>query len=171
MLVDLHSPGPGSNHFRGLTAGDGLTYHGPYGAFTIRDTKPPRAVLVADGVGVGPIRSLLRSMLANGDTPFPITLVHEASVANGLAYRTEFERWNGQVPTFTYIPTVPGGESDWHGETRDLGELVPTLYDEPAEDSTPGYLCGSGLYTDPLKAWLTDGRASDEAVTVERFFD
>ncbi|MFQ5766612.1 MAG: ferredoxin--NADP reductase, partial [Acidobacteriota bacterium] len=145
---------------------------GPYGSFTLRDRPGAASIFIADGVGIGPVRSLVRSLLDSSHSPPAITLVHEAPVPHALAFRSEFEELDRQHPWFRYLSTVPGADSDWHGETRDLTELVPALFEDPAERRQAlWYLCGSGRYTDSLRNWLQSQQVEADQIFVERFFD
>jgi ferredoxin-NADP reductase len=172
VLIDLDHAGSGAKRLKALAPGDHLMFHGPYGVFTLRPEAPKRAVLVADGVGIGPVRALARTLLAPGRAPHAITIIHEAAVPHALSFRGEFEAWEREFPELSYIPTVPGGESDWHSETRDLRELVPALFESAeALEGTHWYLCGSGTYTNWLSAWLSGRGLPGSSLRVERFFD
>jgi phenol hydroxylase P5 protein len=170
VLAATDSGGPGAGFFAGLAEGDTVRYHGPYGKFTLADDDASPIWLAADGVGIGPVRSLVQAILAGGAPP-PVTLVHEAVVPHALAFRGEFEGLAQDVDELTYLPTVPGADSDWHGETRDLSELVPALAPADGLSRIRWYLCGSGRRTDRLGRWLSGAGVPEDRIRVERFFD
>jgi ferredoxin-NADP reductase len=172
VLVDIAEPGPGSDCFSSLAPGDRILYHGPYGSFTLRPTMPTRAIFAADGVGIGPVRSLLRTLCDGGGVPCPVTLVQEAETVEALLFRDEFESLAATTRAFTYVPTVPSSDRLWRGERRELRALLPVLHPEPEGDAgTHWYLCGSGRHTDRLRDWLRNRGVPREALIVERFFD
>ncbi|MFQ5670517.1 MAG: ferredoxin--NADP reductase [Acidobacteriota bacterium] len=171
VLASLHSSGPGAARFGDLAPGDALLYHGPYGDFRLQSAVPRRAFFVADWVGIGPVRAMLSSLFHPGPPPFKVTLIQEAAVPHALVFRGEFEAREKAVEGFEYIPTVPGADSDWHGENRDLNELIPSLAPGDGLEGQHWYLCGSGRYVDVLGPWLRRHGIPDVALRVERFFD
>ena len=159
---------PGGARFGALSPGDALAYDGPFGGFTLLPDVPREAVFVADGVGVGPVRGLLAALFRDGIPSYSVRLIHQAQVTLGLAYRDEFEARDAQEDGFRYVPTVPGADSDWHGETRDLVELVPALLGEE-EDLGAFHWClsGSGATAEELGHWLRSRGVGAEAIRTQ----
>ncbi len=172
ILAAVDTGGPGGGRMAALAPGEEIAFHGPYGDFTLRRRPPAAAVLAADGVGIGPVRGLVAALTAPGAPAFPITLVQHAVVPLALAFRDEFEDQARRHAGITYTPTVPGADSNWHGETRDLPDLLPALFpDAAAGDGLHWYLCGSGRAIDPVAAWLRSRGVDGASLRVERFFD
>jgi ferredoxin-NADP reductase len=172
LLAAVDLAGPGAARLRSLAPGDSLEYLGPHGELMLQSASPAEAVLIADGVGIGPIRALVASLIRPDPPAFPVLVVHEAPVPLALAYRDDFERWEQELSRLRYLPTVPGADSNWHGETRELRELVPDLFrDTEGLADRHWYLCGSGRHTDFLAQWLLDRGVRAQAVRVEKFFD
>jgi predicted ferric reductase len=71
-----------------LKPGTRLVLEGPYGVFTAEQAQGHPVVLIAGGVGIGPIRALLEDCSPR-QTPIVIVRVHDES---DVAHRTELER-------------------------------------------------------------------------------
>jgi ferredoxin-NADP reductase len=69
-----------------LNEGDRVVFHGPLARFTL-DGAGADVVMLAQGIGVTPFRSMLRHLALSGD-PVSATLIH---VAAGHAYRHDTE--------------------------------------------------------------------------------
>lgn len=76
-----------------LQPGDRVTLHGPLLNFTL-DKAHPHVVLLAQGVGITPFRSIL-GHVATAGLPTQTSLVHVAH--DGHAYRADTERWAGKA--------------------------------------------------------------------------
>jgi ferredoxin-NADP reductase len=74
-----------------LQPGDRVTLHGPLLNFTL-DKAHPHVVLLAQGVGITPFRSML-GHIATAGLPTQTSLVHVAH--DGHAYRADTQRWAG----------------------------------------------------------------------------
>jgi ferredoxin-NADP reductase len=72
-----------------LRTGDTVTLRGPINDFTLDTTRGP-VVMLAQGVGITPLRSML-AHVALTDLPIRSTLIHVA--AGGHAYRQDTEAW------------------------------------------------------------------------------
>lgn len=106
---------------------------GPHGAFSIDRAEAPGYVLLAGGIGITPMMSILHTMADRGD-PRPVHLVYAAESEPELAFREEIEALGERVDlTTTYVLEEP--PDDWDGEegliTADL--LGRVLADEGFE--------------------------------------
>jgi ferredoxin-NADP reductase len=72
-----------------LRTGDPVTLRGPVNDFTLDTTRGP-VVMLAQGVGITPLRSMLAHLRLNG-LRTPSTLIHVAT--GGHAYRRDTEAW------------------------------------------------------------------------------
>jgi ferredoxin-NADP reductase len=170
VLAATDQEDPGGARLEALSPGDSLPYHGPHGDFTLRPEPPRAAVFIADGVGVGPVRGLLATLFREGGPPCAVRLIHQAPVTLGLAYRGEFEALDTREDGFQYVPTVPGADSDWHGETREIIELVPDLFEATTEIAQHHwYIAGPAATAGPLEAWLRSNGVGTGSVRVHRF--
>jgi len=72
-----------------LQLGGTVTFRGPVSKFTL-DGAAPQVVMLAQGVGITPLRSMLAHAALSGMT-IESSLIHVARV--GHAYRAETEQW------------------------------------------------------------------------------
>ena len=79
----------------------------PRGSFTLhRDITRP-AVFLAGGIGISPIRSILRKA-AQERLPHRLYLFYSNRAADDAAFIEEFEDLSAQNSNFTFIPTLTG---------------------------------------------------------------
>lgn len=126
-----------------LTMGREVLVDGPYGSFTV-DHRPRRGVLlVAGGVGLTPMMSILRTLAYRGDQR-PVCLVVAARSDADLLFRDELVALAGQLPlrVLEVLSEAPPGWSGLRGRitTRVLALALPSRRERLDVDV---YLCGS----------------------------
>ncbi|MFE2264615.1 ferredoxin reductase family protein [Streptomyces griseosporeus] len=139
-----------------LRPGTRVWAEGPYGALTAGRRTAPKALLIAGGVGVTPLRALFETL------PGEVTLLYRARTAADLALGAELEaiaRWRGA--RVRYALNGP------HGERPDLSAraLLAAFPDLAGHDV---YLCGPhgfarDLYRELRAAGVPDRRIHHES--------
>ena len=87
----------------------------PRGSFTLhRDITRP-AVFLAGGIGISPIRSILRSAIQEHLT-HKLYLFYSNRKADDAAFIEELQAMAAQNPNFTFVPTVTGDKHKTNGE-------------------------------------------------------
>lgn len=128
---------------------------GPCGAFT-PDVDASSIVLIAGGIGVTPMLSILRTMKDRGDER-PATLVLGAAEERGLVCRDELEKL-AQTLDLKLVFVVENPNDNWRGESGliDANLLKRTLpTDEPG---TEYFICGPEPMMDAAeKALMAQG--------------
>lgn len=152
----------------GLAPGTPVGVDGPHGSFTLDEAGPGPILLVAGGIGIAPILSLLRA-LAAADDPRPIRLIAGARTPQDHLVRTEIETlMRGRA--FEAIHLVDGGGDGRICETasfstdhvrRALGGL------EAAE--TTAFVCGPPPMMESAVAILLDAGVPLDGIVMERF--
>jgi predicted ferric reductase len=130
LRLTVKGVGDHSRALARLRPGTKVVVEGPYGAFTRHAQQRPRALLIAAGIGVTALRSLLEDLPRNAA---PVVLLR-ASNESGLVLRKEVAdlvRYRrGQLHELI-------GPRERAGLDRDsLPKLVPDLYDRDL------YVCG-----------------------------
>jgi predicted ferric reductase len=120
---------------------------GPYGVFTT-DLHPTASgfVLVAGGVGIAPIMSILRTLADRGD-PRPVHLIYGNWRWDGVLFREDIEILKTRLKlSVTHVLQEP--PSPWNGETGFVTEalLRRTLPNEAG--AFVYFLCGPKAMTD-----------------------
>ncbi|GHF82962.1 ferredoxin reductase family protein [Streptomyces griseosporeus] len=140
-----------------LRPGTRVWAEGPYGALTAGRRTAPKALLIAGGVGVTPLRALFETL------PGEVTLLYRARTAADLALGAELEaiaRWRGA--RVRYALNGP------HGERPDLSApaLLAAFPDLAGHDV---YLCGPHGFAQDLYRELRAAGVPDRRIHHESF--
>jgi NAD(P)H-flavin reductase len=107
-----------------LQPGDVVGLRGPYGAnWPIELTRGHDIVLVVGGLGLAPVRPVIRTLLARRSEFGRIALLYGARRPPDLLYSREYDAWRQQG--LDVQTTVDRAETDWHGNVG----VVPALLD------------------------------------------
>jgi predicted ferric reductase len=138
---------------RRLPPGAPVWVDGPHGAFTNDVGAGAGFVMIAGGVGVTPMMSMLRTAAHRGD-PRPYRLVVVAGSPEDLLFRDELAELRFQIDlVVTEVLRRP--LDGWYGHTGDInaGLLSMVLADAGHLDEVDYFICGpSSLVTDVLSA-------------------
>src|SRR5437660_852306 len=91
LCADVAPGGIGSAWFRGLRPGQDVRFKGPLGGFVLDPGDARRLVLVAEEIGIVPIRSIAGELAAAGFER-PTTLVYSARDPGWLVYDADLRR-------------------------------------------------------------------------------
>lgn len=150
-----------------LTQKERVWVDGPFGAFSHERVDADGFVMIAGGIGVTPMRSMLLTLRDRGDRR-PVLLVHAARDTDGLLFRRELESLRGTLG-LEIVQVLESAPADWSGErgvvTRDL--LLRYL---PAEPTRYHYfVCGPRPMMDSVERILVETGVSRPRVHSERF--
>jgi predicted ferric reductase len=138
---------------RRLPPGAPVWVDGPHGAFTNDVGAGAGFVMIAGGVGVTPMMSMLRTAAHRGD-PRPYRLVVVAGSPEDLLFRDELAELRFQIDlVVTEVLRRP--LDGWYGHTGDInaGLVSMVLADAGHLDEIDYFICGpSSLVTDVLSA-------------------
>jgi predicted ferric reductase len=111
-----------------LKKGETAYVDGPFGSYNITDPGVEGMVLIAGGIGIAPIMSILRSMKDENDTR-PAYLFYGMQTAQDYAFRPELEQMAAQNPNFHLVPVMERPDAAWQGATGFITRemLVKTL--------------------------------------------
>jgi NAD(P)H-flavin reductase len=105
-----------------LAPGDLLGLRGPYGAgWPLAACRGRDVLLVVGGLGLAPLRPVIRSLLARRSEFGRCTLLYGARRPADLLYAREYDTWRQQG--LDVRVTVDRAETDWHGAVG----VVPAL--------------------------------------------
>ena len=122
--------------------GDIVGFRGPYGnVFPIEDWKGKNLIIIAGGIALPPLRSVIWNCLDQRDWFKDITIVYGARSVADLVYKHELKAWQ-ERPDVNLLCTVdPGGETpDWTGKVG----FVPLIVEQadPSPENTIALVCG-----------------------------
>ncbi len=137
-----------------LNIGDRVILHGPFGVFTLQKDAQ-RIVYFAGGIGVTPLRSLIRHMLLTDDAR-EIILFYSNRTPNSTAFEDEFralaETHKQFKPIFLYTGEARDG---WIGE---MGRIDRAIFDRHVPDvaNAEFYMCGPRPFMETVSQILID---------------
>jgi NAD(P)H-flavin reductase len=138
----------------GLRPGDPVWIDGPHGAFTWDDRLHRRAlVLIAAGVGITPMISMLRTLAFRGDGR-PVLLLTGARTAEELLFRDELRELGDQLD-LTLVEVLSRPPSDWTGRSGRIDRVLlrEVLPERSGRHKIEYFVCGpSQMVTDVLSA-------------------
>ncbi|MFM8412889.1 MAG: ferric reductase-like transmembrane domain-containing protein [Alphaproteobacteria bacterium] len=153
-----------------LRAGDAVWVDGPHGSFTL-DREPGQGfVLVAGGIGISPMRSMLLTLRDREDRR-PVVLFHAAPDSDGLVFRDEIaaiaaESTAPPLEVVHVLERVRPGESAESGflTAEILRRHLPRQYRR-----FQFYVCGPPSMMDAMERVLPELGVPRSAVHTERF--
>lgn len=177
LRISVKRDGSVSSHLHDrIQVGDALEARAPQGHFTVQPGERRPLVLLAAGVGVTPLLSMLREVVYQGlriNRMRPVWVVQSARSVADLAFREEIDalaaRAGGKVRVLRMVSQPPsGGEAGkgYDAQGRIDIELLKQLL--PLDDYDY-YLCGPGSFTQALYDGLRGLRIPDDRIHAETF--
>ncbi len=146
-------------------AGDRVAVRGPYGiGFPMDDLKERDILFIAGGIGLAPLRSLIKTVLANQEDYGELHILYGARGPDHVIFRDELEAWRRDASVHL---TVDEGDAGWDGHVGFVSDLIETLDLPPHPRAV---VCGPPAMFKPTVTELQE-RGVDEvniAVSVER---
>lgn len=124
--------------FFGLAPRDLVRIIGPRGRFFLEEDMP--GVLVAGGIGITPLRSMLQHA-ADVGLVTPLTLVYANHDPSEIAFRADVDALAHAVPGLRVLYTVSEADPNWHGR---VGRVDTALLAEAAEGRPDAMFYTSG---------------------------
>jgi NAD(P)H-flavin reductase len=107
-----------------LRRGDWVSLRGPYGVgWPMRAARGAPVVIVAGGIGLAPLKSVIHSVLARRREFGPLVIVYGARTPADLLFQRELERWAKQHDVQVLV-TVDRGDPGWTGQTGVVTKLL-----------------------------------------------
>jgi predicted ferric reductase len=150
-----------------LAAGARVWVDGPFGAFTTERKAGQGFVMIAGGIGIAPMRSMLLSMRDRGDRRH-VVLLYAAHDESRIIFREEIERLRaGLALDLVYVLEVPA--EGWRGERGLLGPEMLARH-LPAQARRYHYfVCGPPAMMDAVEGLLSAAGIPAGSIDSERF--
>ncbi|MCP2266067.1 FAD-dependent oxidoreductase [Promicromonospora thailandica] len=148
--------------------GQALRLHGPYGQFTYdprRDAGTGTLLLVAGGVGITPLMSVLEAA-ADVAHAGQVVLLAGYRTEEEILFRPELEALRARLPHLEVNTFVSRPGPGWQGPTGRIGRSVLAPY---ASDVSRVHLCGPGPMMQDVIGHLTAAGVPRSAIHVEAF--
>lgn len=150
LAVKVH--GDYTKRAQTLKPGDVVNLQGPYGVFVLRPSTEP-LVLFAGGIGVTPLRSMLRQVLLSGESR-RVVLFYSNRTRNMTAYEQELRDLATKYPQFTVTFFATQEKPDgWDGVCGrvEASHVQSVLSDVANNDFC---MCGPAPFMDAVKEML-----------------
>ncbi len=146
--------------FDGMQVGDTLTFEGPIGRFTLRDSDRP-ILFVAGATGFAPVKSIVEDALHRGSQR-PMWLYWGVRRRQDLYLAGLAERWQREHPNFHFVPVLSDAEPGdaWTGRKGLVHEAM--LVDFADMSGFEVYVCGSVKMVEAaVPAFISQGLGAD----------
>lgn len=151
-----------------LRVGDALAVTAPSGVFTFTGSEAPAIVLIAGGVGLTPLMSIVRN-LTDRCWSGRIALLHSCKTPSEILFRAELEGLQAHFSNFQYFVTVSSAEkTGWTGlrgrlSTEAIRLCIPDIA------STRVHLCGPLAMMDRVREFLLELGVPKGSIKSEAF--
>ncbi|HME23275.1 MAG TPA: ferric reductase-like transmembrane domain-containing protein [Acetobacteraceae bacterium] len=125
---------------------------GPYGAFTIDRNPADMHVLVAGGVGVTPMISMIRTLADRGDKR-PVILLYGSKDWESITFREELEAVTARL-NLTIVHVLANPPADWTGEHGFITAAVFKRHLPPPYADHEYFICGPDVMMDAIEKTL-----------------
>jgi predicted ferric reductase len=140
---------------------------GPYGAFTIHRDRADMLVLIAGGVGITPMMSILRTMADRGDKR-PVTLLYGSKDWDSITFREELDALTPRLP-MTLIHVLSDPPDDWAGERGYIDAALFRRHLSPPYAEHEYFICGPDVMMDAIERSLGELHVPIEQYHSERY--
>ncbi|MEN3608609.1 ferredoxin reductase family protein [Plantactinospora sp. ZYX-F-223] len=160
LRLTAKAVGAGTTALRRVRVGTRVFAEGPYGAFTGMHRTRPATLLVAGGVGVTPIRSLLESLDGHIVVLYRVRAMADAVLVDELRALADARGAELRLVTGPSRPVPPTGPIFGPDHLR---ELVPDIHERDV------FVCGPAGMTAAVLRSLRQLRVPQRQVHTERF--
>jgi NAD(P)H-flavin reductase len=141
VLHTLRVAGDVTTAISNLNEGDVVGVRGPFGkGWPMEETENRNVMIIAGGVGIAPLRSVIRSLVAERRScPGKDIILYGAKTPKDIIYRDEFPRYRDIFQIFLTVDKADP-EEYWKGETGLVTRLLEKASFDPL--GTIVFLCG-----------------------------
>ncbi|MBD0268688.1 MAG: ferric reductase-like transmembrane domain-containing protein [Cyanobacteria bacterium Co-bin8] len=157
-----------TNRIKDIEPGTRAYLDGPYGVFTTElywDTAG--FVLIAGGVGITPIFSILKTAAERKDDR-PFLLIYASKSWDDVTYREELEELKEKLD-LEIVHVIRKAEDDWAGETGYVDKEVLEKYIPRHRGSRQYFICAAPVMMDSVERALFDLEVPVTHVHMEHF--
>ena len=150
-----------------MVPGTEVEMEAPIGKFVLRDGVERMACLIG-GVGVTPVRSILRSLADAGACDRKIVVFYGNVAEDGITFKEELEAIQAQLPDVRVVHVLSRPGDDWSGHRgRIRAEIVDGELADPGEWTY--YVCGPPPMVESMQEVLEELKIPRTQVVLEKF--
>jgi predicted ferric reductase len=167
--ITLRSTGDFGALLRGLRPGTSVWVDGPYGDFTVDQRPAAGAAMIAAGVGITPMMSMLRTLAHRHDRR-PFVLVRGVREVEELIFADELADLAGRLD-LAVVHVVRRAPPGWPGVTGEVDRaLLRAVLPGPQQlHQLDYYVCGPPGFVDGVVHDLAALGVPDRCLRVEQF--
>jgi predicted ferric reductase len=149
--MTIRSLGDFTSKIDQVPTGKRVYLDGPYGAFTIGNPADMH-VLIAGGIGVTPMMSMIRTLADRGDKR-PVVLLYGVQDWDSITFREELEALKARLSlTIVYVVAKP--PADWTGERGFINADTFRRHLPPPYADHEYFICGPNVMMDAIEKAL-----------------
>jgi predicted ferric reductase len=149
--MSIRNLGDFTSEIEGVTAGQRVYLDGPYGAFTIGNPADMH-VLIAGGVGVTPMMSMIRTLADQGDKR-PVILLYGSRDWESITFREELETLKARL-NLTVVHVLARPPDQWTGEQGFINAEMFKRHLPPPHADHEYFICGPDVMMDAIEKAL-----------------
>jgi predicted ferric reductase len=153
VAMSIRNLGDFTGQVHRVPVGRRVYIDGPYGAFTMGNPADLH-VLVAGGVGITPMISMLRTLADEGDKR-PVMLLYGSKTWEAITFREELEALKERLD-LTIVHVLENPPQDWTGERGFITAAVFKRQLPPGYAEHEYFICGPGVMMDAIERALGD---------------
>jgi len=151
--MTIRSLGDFTSQVRTIPVGDRVYLDGPYGAFTIGNPADMH-VLIAGGIGITPMISMIRTLADRSDRR-PVILLYGSKDWESITFREQLEELKTRL-FLTIIHVLSDPPAGWTGEQGYIdAEVFKRHLPKPYADHEY-FICGPDVMMDAIEKALSD---------------
>ena len=171
LTVTIKELGDFTAQIKNIKKGDRAVFDGPYGKFSyLNYPQEKESVLVAGGVGITPILSMLRHM-SEFDSDRKVLLLWGVNTKSDLICESEMNEIQKKMKNLEVVPVL-SGKDEWNGLTGWVNsELVEAQIQKKKfnNDSAGIYVCGPPPMMDGIVSGLRRKDSKKYRIHFEKF--
>jgi ferredoxin-NADP reductase len=170
LTVERVPGGDVSRYLAGdLRTGDQLELRGPMGGYFVWDDSVREPVLlVAEGPGIVPFRSMLRHrQAAPGD--MAVRLLYEAPSLQDVIYRDQLMRFSAYDEVDIRLAVTREWPQTWHGHRGRIDGRLLSEVSWPSGDGPRIFICGPTPFVETVASALAAQGHPADRIKTERF--
>ncbi len=137
----------------GFRVGDQMKLKGPDGEAVFNTPKGRKAIFLATGTGIAPIKSMIQTLIEKDDLKDrSLHIYWGVRTSDDLFVDELFKDWAAHYPEIHYTPIVSGEES-WKGVTGHVQTQAAIDHGDMSEVDV--YMCGNGRFIRSAFDYLT----------------
>ena len=148
VAMSIRNLGDFTSQIHEVPVGRRVYIDGPYGAFTMGNPADLH-VLVAGGVGITPMMSMLRTLADEGDKR-PVLLFYGSKTWEEITFREELEALQARL-ALTVVHVLENPPEGWTGERGFITAAVFKRHLPPGYANHEYFICGPGVMMDAIE--------------------